>query len=54
MALINNKTHNELACHGVILMQLLFNNSQYINEAEEVSLTVIFIHTWTLIIKCIQ
>lgn len=54
MTFINNKNHNLLVHYIVILIQLLYNNSLFINEAEDISLTVIIIHRWILKIKCIH
>lgn len=54
MTFINNKKHNLLVHYGGILIQLLYNNSLYIYEAEDISLTVIIIHRWILKIKCIH
>lgn len=54
MTFKNNKKHNLLVYHGGILIQLLYNNSLFIYEAEDISLTVIILHRWILKIKCIH
>lgn len=51
MTFINNKKHNLLVHYGGILIQLLYNNSLFIYEAEDISLTVIILHRWILKIK---